>query len=303
MQQNNILINLEGISFRYPGGPPVLKDLDFKLSRGSRIGLIAPNGSGKTTLLHIIMGLLKPSSGKLEIFGKSLTEEKDFSDVRRRIGLLFQDADDQLFSPTVIEDVAFGPLNLGRPKADAIQIARDTLAFLGLTGFEDRITFKLSGGEKRLVSLATVLAMEPEVLLLDEPINGLDIRTKAKLTDILSGIDLAYILISHDFDFLAETADAIYTMADGKILLDKELHVHEHVHAHEHGVYPHQHEMSEDREYRRRGSRQWVSDRRVGTQDRRQRIQDRRQNLEDVRQNSHDRRQRTEVRRQRSENR
>ena len=111
MDKNDLLINLEGISFRYPGGPPVLDEIDFKLCRGNRIGLIAPNGSGKTTLLHVIMGLLKPSSGKLEIFGRPVREEKDFADVRRRIGLLFQDADDQLFSPTVLEDVAFGPLN------------------------------------------------------------------------------------------------------------------------------------------------------------------------------------------------
>ena len=165
----------------------------------------------------------------------------------QRIGLLFQDADDQLFSPTVLEDVAFGPLNLGKSKDEAVDIARRTLNFLGLAGFEERITFKLSGGEKRLVSLATVLAMEPEILLLDEPINGLDIKTKAKLTETLTGLDLSYILVSHDFDFLAETVDAIYTMADGKILLDKELHVHEHVHAHELGTYPHKHEMSKNK--------------------------------------------------------
>jgi cobalt/nickel transport system ATP-binding protein len=289
MQQNNVLIHLEGISFKYPGGPSVLDKLDFKLHQGDRIGLIAPNGSGKSTLLHIIMGLLKPLSGKLEIFGQPVKEEKDFADVRRRIGLLFQDADDQLFSPTVLEDVAFGPLNLGKSKSDAVKIARQTLDYLGLTGFEDRITFKLSGGEKRLVSLATVLAMEPEVLLLDEPMNGLDTRTKVKLTEILRGIDLSYILISHDFDFLAETAEAVFTMQDGKILLDKELHLHEHVHAHEHGVYPHQHMMSSnEREYREKGGTEWVGDRRQRKQDRRQRTQDRRQNLEDIRQQSDD---------------
>lgn len=273
MKQNNLLINLEKLSFSYPEGPPVLNELDFKLRQGNRIGLIAPNGSGKTTLLHIIMGLLKPSSGKLEIFGRPVREEKDFADVRRRIGLLFQDADDQLFSPTVLEDVAFGPLNLGKSKTDAVQIARKTLDFLGLAGFEDRITFKLSGGEKRLVSLATVLAMEPEVLLLDEPMNGLDIKTKAKLTEILSGIDLSYIVISHDFDFLADTAEDIYTMSEGKIILDKELQVHEHVHAHPHGVYPHRHEMTDDRE-------QMAGDRRKRTEDRRQRSVDRRQRSE-----------------------
>jgi len=289
MSQNNLLINLEGISFMYPDGPSVLDELDFQLQRGDRIGLIAPNGSGKTTLLHIIMGLLKPSSGKLEIFGKPLNDEEDFAAIRRRIGLLFQDADDQLFSPTVLEDVAFGPLNLGKSKSDAVQIARQTLERLGLAGFEDRITFKLSGGEKRLVSLATVLAMEPEVLLLDEPMNGLDIETKAKLTEILGGLDLSYVLISHDFDFLAETAGSIYTMANGKILLDRELHLHEHIHAHEHGVYPHQHMVApSDREYRKKGGTEWVSDRRQRKQDRRQRTQDRRQNLEDIRQQSED---------------
>ena len=247
MNKNELLINLEGISFSYPGGPQVLSNLDFHFHRGDRMGLIAPNGSGKTTLLHLIMGLLKPCAGRIEIFGKPAKDEKDFTDARRRIGLLFQDADDQLFSPTVLEDVAFGPLNLGKSKNEAIQIAQKTLAFLGLNGFENRITFKLSGGEKRLVSLATVLAMEPEILLLDEPVNGLDMKTKAKFKEIMSGINLSYLLISHDFDFLAEIVDAVYTMDDGKILLDKELHLHEHVHAHEHGVYPHRHERADVR--------------------------------------------------------
>ena len=236
------IINLEGISFAYPSGLPVLKDLDFKFFSGDRIGLIAPNGSGKTTLFHIIMGLLKPISGQMEIFDQPVKEEKDFLNVRRRIGLLFQDADDQLFSPTVLEDVAFGPLNLGKSRNEAVDIARNTLASLGLSGFEDRITYKLSGGEKRLVSLATVLAMKPEVLLLDEPISGLDDETKTTLMNVLSDLDLSYILISHDLDFLFEIADPIYTMDDGKILLDKEIHVHQHLHAHPHGIYPHEHE-------------------------------------------------------------
>jgi cobalt/nickel transport system ATP-binding protein len=247
MPQNKLLINLEKVSFSYPGGPAVLDGLDFKFYEGCRLGLIAPNGSGKTTLFHIIMGLLKPTAGRIEIFGKSVRHDRDFNEVRRRIGLLFQDADDQLFSPTVLEDVAFGPLNLGKSKNEAVDIARRTLNFLGLDGFEERITFKLSGGEKRLVSLATVLAMAPKILLLDEPINGLDTKTRAKLKQVLSGLDLSYIVVSHDFDFLAETVDAIYTMQNGKILLDKELQIHEHVHAHPLGVYPHQHEMSQNK--------------------------------------------------------
>ena len=235
------IIDLKQVSFRYPGGPPVLRGLDFTLYPGERIGIMAPNGSGKTTFFHLIMGLVKPAEGQVIIFGQERREERDFVEVRRRIGLLFQDADDQLFSPTVLEDVAFGPLNLGKTKAEAAAIARRTLDFLGLSGFEDRITFKLSGGEKRLVSLATVLAMEPEALLLDEPVNGLDTRTRARLLEVLHGLNLAYILISHELDFLTATANVIYTMENGRVRLDRELQVHQHLHAHPLGDSPHEH--------------------------------------------------------------
>lgn len=243
MNSDTPLINLSGITFSYPGAEqPVLNNLDLKFYRGEKMGLVAPNGSGKTTLLHIMMGLLKPNSGRLEMFGKPVSQENDFLEVRRRIGLLFQDSDDQLFSPSVLEDVAFGPLNLGKSKAEAIDIARRTLANLGLAGFEARITFKLSGGEKRLVALATVLAMEPEILLLDEPINGLDAETQKKIGHILAELDLSYIIISHDLDFLTGTTSSIYTMQAGKIFLDDKVQIHEHVHAHPHGTYPHRHE-------------------------------------------------------------
>jgi cobalt/nickel transport system ATP-binding protein len=242
VDNNSLIINLTDISFHYPGGPEVLDKLNLQLSKNKKIGLMGPNGSGKTTLFHIIMGLLKPLSGNIEIFGKPAKEEKDFIDVRRRIGLLFQDADDQLFSPTVLEDVAFGPLNFGKSKDEAVDIARKTLNFLGLEGFEDRLTYKLSGGEKRLVSLATVLVMEPEVLLLDEPTTGLDEKTKTKIKKALSELDLSYILISHEFDLLSEITDSIYTMDKGKIIFDEEIHLHEHVHAHPHGSYHHEHE-------------------------------------------------------------
>ena len=236
-----VILNLSKISYGYPGGPPILRELDFHLHAGDRIGLVAPNGSGKTTLFHIVMGLLKPLSGTVEIFGTSRCAEKDFVEVRRRIGLLFQDADDQLFSPTVLEDVAFGPLNLGKSREEAVAVAKETLAFLGMTGFEDRVTYKLSGGEKRLVSLATVLAMQPEVLLLDEPSTGLDSGTKETLIDILNGLDLSFVLISHEFDFLSKTARHIYTMADGRIQFDQELHIHTHQHAPQLGQHQHRH--------------------------------------------------------------
>jgi cobalt/nickel transport system ATP-binding protein len=235
------IICLKGVSYAYPGGTFVLQDLNLNLVRGDRIGLVAPNGSGKTTLFHVIMGLLKPSAGSIELFGRPVCMEKDFVEVRRRVGLLFQDADDQLFSPTVLEDVAFGPLNLGKSKSEAIEISKKTLAFLGLQGFEDRITFKLSGGEKRLVSLATLLAMEPEVLLLDEPTSGLDSQTKTKLIGILTSLDLSLVVISHEFDFLSAVTHHIYTMEDGKIRVDQELVLHRHEHAHMLGKQPHRH--------------------------------------------------------------
>jgi cobalt/nickel transport system ATP-binding protein len=242
VDSHNLIINLTDISFSYPGSPNVLDKLNLQFSRNDKVGLMGPNGSGKTTLFHIIMGLLKPLSGKIEIFGKTVKEEKDFINVRRKIGLLFQDSDDQLFSPTVLEDIAFGPLNLGKSLDEAIDIARKTLDFLDLAKFEDRITYKLSGGEKRLVSLATVLAMEPEILLLDEPTTGLDKKTKTKIKKTLCELDLSYILISHEFDLLSEITDSIYTMDKGKIIFDEEVHLHEHVHAHPHGLYRHEHE-------------------------------------------------------------
>lgn len=238
----NPIIKIDGISFHYPGAAPVLKDLDFTLFEGDRIGLIAPNGSGKTTLFHIIMGLLKPTAGQIEIFGQRVAEEEDFVDVRRRIGLLFQDADDQLFSPTVLEDVAFGPLNLGKSKQEAIAISLKTLSFLGLEGFEDRITIRLSGGEKRLVAMATVLAMEPRAMLLDEPSAGLDEATKNRLIDILKTLDISYVIVSHEFDFLSEVTDRIYTLQNGRIQVDSAAHLHKHVHAHPYGVQPHKHD-------------------------------------------------------------
>ncbi len=241
MGKNSLIINLENVSFGYPGRRPVLDELNLSFYEGDRMGLMGPNGSGKTTLFHVVMGLLKPSSGRVEIFGSPAREERDFRGVRQRVGLLFQDADDQLFSPTVLEDVAFGPLNIGKSQDEAMAITQRTLHSLGLDGFEERITYKLSGGEKRLVSLATVLAMEPEVLLLDEPTMGLDETTERRLVDILQDLDLSYILVSHNIDFLMKTTEFITYMAGGKISLDEESIPHTHVHAHRHGRYDHKH--------------------------------------------------------------
>lgn len=236
-----MIIKLRDVSFGYPDRGFVLNKLNLSFRKGDRMGLMGANGSGKTTLLHVIVGLLKPLSGSIEILGRTVKDEKDFARVRERIGLLFQDADDQLFSPTVLEDVAFGPLNLGKTSDAAKAIARDTLQSLGLEGFEERVTHKLSGGEKRLVSLATVLAMKPEVLLLDEPTTGLDEFTEKRLVEILKGLDCSYLVASHDMDFLGQITKSIGYVYDGKLSLDEGMIPHTHIHAHKHGRYTHEH--------------------------------------------------------------
>jgi cobalt/nickel transport system ATP-binding protein len=217
-RKNEAVIKIAELSFAYPSRDYVFKKFNFNFFKRERIGLVGPNGSGKTTLFHLIMGLLHPTEGKIEIFGKELKVENDFVEARERIGLVFQDPDDQLFSPTVAEDIAFGPLNLRKNHQETKKILKETLEILGLSGFEDRITYNLSYGEKRLVSLATVWAMQPEILLLDEPTIWLDEGTIEKIVQILNSHPrLSYIIISHDKKFLKETTDSIYLMDNGKI--------------------------------------------------------------------------------------
>jgi len=240
------VIELDRICFSYETGKPVLDNLTFALPKGEKLGLIGYNGSGKTTLMHIIMGLLKPSSGNIRLGGKAVETKKDFLEVRRRIGFLFQNADDQLFSPTVLEDVAFGPLNLGKSPKEARKMAMETLEQLNLLGFENRITHKLSGGEKKLVSLATVLVMQPDALLLDEPTTGLDEDARFRIEALLNSLEISILIVSHEYDFLARTARKIYSMKAGRIVFDGDAStLHAHLHRHPAAGYPHDHERSD----------------------------------------------------------
>ena len=211
------LIRLHDVDFTYTADRPVLFGCNFRLDPGGRVALVGPNGSGKTTLLHLIVGLLRPHSGRVEVFGKLRDREADFHEVRRRAGLLFQETDDQLFCPTVAEDVAFGPLNLGKPRQEVRQITAQTLQSVGLPGYEQRITYKLSTGEKRLVALATVLAMQPEVLLLDEPAAGLDEPSTERLVDLLGELPQTMVVVSHDRAFLKKTTTSVLRLGDGKL--------------------------------------------------------------------------------------
>jgi cobalt/nickel transport system ATP-binding protein len=191
------LIRTEKLCYDLPGRR-LLDAIDFELRQGERMALGGDNGSGKTTFLELLVGLHPTSSGTIWAFGKPRLTEPDFREVRRQAGLLFQDADDQLFSPTVLEDVAFGPLNLGQSAAQSERTALATLDRLGLSGLERRITHHLSGGEKRMVALATVLAMEPRVLLLDEPSNALDRKARERMIETLQALPQAMLLVSHD---------------------------------------------------------------------------------------------------------
>lgn len=212
------LLELSDIHFTYPQHPGVLKGVDLALAAGERLCVTGPNGSGKSTLLRIIVGLLQPQRGSIVAFGKARGGEPDFYEVRCLAGLVFQDPDDQLFCPTVAEDVAFGPLNLGKSREEALAIVDRVLADLDLMRLRDRVTYKLSGGEKRLVTLAAVLAMEPQVLLLDEPTNALDEANEARLVEILLGLPQAMLVISHDAHFRRKIATRTLRMIDGVLV-------------------------------------------------------------------------------------
>lgn len=212
-----------GLSYRYPRRGVVLDEVDFKLEEGDKVALTGPNGAGKTTLLHLLVGLKKAKAGEVHAFGGLRHDESEFVEVRARAGFLFQDPDDQLFCPTVLEDVAFGPLNLGKSRDESMRIAAEALESVGLAGFEERVTHQLSGGEKRMVTLASVLAMEPEVLLLDEPSNALDTKARWRLINILQSLPQAMIIISHDDDFLEHLANRWVRLEDAKLSEDRRL--------------------------------------------------------------------------------
>jgi cobalt/nickel transport system ATP-binding protein len=214
---SDCLVSLEGVSFAYDPRRPVLAGCDLRIAPGERVGLVGPNGSGKSSLLALVMGLVRPAAGRVEVFGQARAAEADFHAIRGRAGLLFQDPDDQLFCPTVAEDVAFGPLNLGLARDGARRVVAETLAELGLTGYEDRITYKLSGGEKRLVALATVLAMKPELLLLDEPTAGLDDEAERRVCEVLVRLPQAMLIVSHDHPFLQRLATRTLRLVRGRL--------------------------------------------------------------------------------------
>lgn len=212
------LVELRDVVFGFPRGPRVLDGLSFRVEDGERIGLTGGNGAGKSTLFQIALGLLLPEGGAVYLWGKECRKEEEFREGRRRIGLVFQDPDDQLFCPSVIEDVAFGPMNLGLSAREAITRSKGVLERLGILHLADRAPYHLSGGEKRLASIATVLSMEPEVLFLDEPTEGLDDVSYSRVISAIREYPArAVVVVSHDPAVLNALTETRYVLRGGRI--------------------------------------------------------------------------------------
>ncbi|MDZ8050019.1 MAG: energy-coupling factor ABC transporter ATP-binding protein [Aulosira sp. ZfuVER01] len=217
------VVEVQNLVYAYANQEPVLRDISFRLNAGDRVALMGATGSGKSTLLENIIGLKQPQSGQISINGIPV-EHKTLSQVRRQIGFAFQDANDQLFMPTILEDVTFGPRNYGVSPAIAIDRAHQLLANFGLEAYANRSAHQLSGGQRRLVALAAILALEPEILILDEPTNGLDPAWRRHLAQVLLNLPVKVILIaSHDLNWLGKVTQRALVLADGHIPIDREI--------------------------------------------------------------------------------
>lgn len=197
-----------------------LDGLSFQVAPGESIGLVGPNGAGKTTLFLCLSGVLHRQSGRLLVAGLDPGESSQRRTLPARVGIVFQDSDDQLFSPTVFEDVAFGPLNLGLSADEVRQRVTEAIKRVGLAGFEQRTPLHLSGGEKRRAALAGVLAMRPEVLLLDEPSTHLDPRGRRELIQLIHCLPVTKIIAAHDLEFILETCTRAIVLDAGRVCAD-----------------------------------------------------------------------------------
>ncbi len=207
------------LSYIYPTGIKALDNVNFRVERAEIVGVIGANGAGKTTLFKHFNGLLKPTSGKILVRGEEITDE-NILQVRKTVGLVFQNPDDQLFAPTVFEDVAFGPRNLGLSEDVVEHRVKEALKLVGMKGFEDRAIHELSFGEKKRVAIAGVLAMEPLMLVLDEPTSGLDpdgVRQILRLMKSLKKKGFSVVFSTHDVDVVPEVADRVYLLHHGRV--------------------------------------------------------------------------------------
>jgi cobalt/nickel transport system ATP-binding protein len=212
-------IALSGVAFAYPDGRRALDGIDLHIHPGERVALLGPNGAGKTTLVLHLNGILLPQRGTVEVAGIPVTREH-FVEVRRRVGLVFQDPDDQVFMPTVHEDVAFGPANLGLRGAELEARVQAALTAVGMQDRARRAPHHLSYGERRLVAIATVLAMEPEILVLDEPSANLDPAGRRELAQVLRRLGLTMLMVTHDLPYALQLCDRAVVLSAGRIAAD-----------------------------------------------------------------------------------
>ena len=211
-------VDAHGLRFRYPNGVVGLDGVDLHVTHGERVAVLGPNGAGKTTLMLHLNGLLI-GDGELEVAGLRVGDD-DVHDLRAAVGLVFQDPDDQLFMPTVGEDVAFGPLNLGVPHEEVRERVAAALAAVRMEHVSDRAPHQLSLGQRRRVSIATVLAMRPRLLVLDEPSANLDPRARRELLEVLDTIDRTMLVVTHDLPFAAELCERAVVLSAGRIVAD-----------------------------------------------------------------------------------
>lgn len=212
-------IETDAVDFNYPDGNAALKGISCKIAHGEKVALVGPNGAGKSTFMSLLNGVAMASSGRVIIDGM-LVERDNLMAIRRKIGIVFQDPDDQLFCPTVYDDVAFGPLNLGLPEEVVNARVADALAVVGLGGFDERSSFHLSFGERKRLALATVLSYQPEILVFDEPSTNMDPLNRRKLIKWLKSVDKTVLLCTHDLDIALEVCDRCLVLADGKLVAD-----------------------------------------------------------------------------------
>jgi len=224
MSKNEVILEARNIYYKYPDGTLALKGVNFKVKRGEMVALLGPNGAGKSTLFLHFNGILKPHKGEILIKGKPIKyDSRSLLEVRKTVGIVFQNPDDQLFAPTVMEDVAFGPLNLGYSEEEVKKIVKEVLKAVGMEGYEDKPPHYLSGGEKKRVAIAGVLAMKPEIMVLDEPTAGLDPLGASKIMELLYKLNregMTVIISTHDVDLVPVYADRVYVMNKGEIITE-----------------------------------------------------------------------------------
>ncbi len=212
-------LKINNLSYTYPDGHKALKGIDFSINQGESIAILGPNGAGKTTLILHLNGILGELKGEIEVDGLEYSSE-NIGKIRKTVGVVFQDPDDQLFMPTVIEDVMFGPKNFGYSNEESETNAVEALKMVGMENFQDRAPHHLSFGQKRKVAIATVLASKPKLLVLDEPASNLDPASRRDLIDILIKLDISIILVTHDLPMALEICERSLVLNEGVIKED-----------------------------------------------------------------------------------